>query len=122
MPTSQDHRDLFRPSNTLDELNLFRSLVDARDLTPDLTLALINIVRSDLEKPQRPSSAAYRRYSEVITCLDKQMPELYGQVVAAWQQRRPVVIARPMESSQQETSGEKHPSVDANKKYDSPQN
>ena len=117
MPTSQNHRDLFRPSNTLDELNLFRSLVDAKDLTPDLTLALINIVRSDLEKPQRPSSAAYRRYSEVITCLDKQMPELYEQVVAAWQQRRPVVIARPMGSAQQgsrplEASGEKHPSVD----------
>lgn len=117
MPTSQSHRDLFRPSNTLDELNLFRSLVDARDLTSDLTLALINIVRSDLEKPQKQSPTAYRRYSEVITCLDKQMPELYEQVVAAWQQRRPVVIARPMGSAQQESrpseaSREQPPSVD----------
>jgi hypothetical protein len=112
MPTSQNHRDLFRPSNTLDELNLFRSLVDARDLTPDLTLALINIVRSELEKPQKQSPAAYRRYSEVITCLCTQMPEIYEQAVAAWQQRRPVVIARPTGATKPETNGEEHPSVD----------
>jgi hypothetical protein len=116
MPISQNHRDLFRPSNTLDELNLFLSLVDTRDLTSDLTLALINIVRSELEKPQKQSSAAYRRYSEVITCLCTQMPEIYEQVVDTWQQRRPVLITRPMGPAQQElrpseASGEKHPSV-----------
>jgi hypothetical protein len=88
MPISQGHRDLFRDPNTVDKLNFFQSLLDSKDLISDLALALINIIRSELERPQRQSASAYRRYSEVTGSLCKQMPEVYGQVVEAWQQRR----------------------------------
>jgi len=102
MPTSQNYRDLFHPPSTLDKLNFFQSLLDSKELICDLALAFILIIRAELEQPQKQSPSAYRRYSEVITYLCVQMPEVYEQVVDAWQQRRPVVIARPVGSPQQE--------------------
>ena len=102
MPTSQNQRDLFRPPSTLDKLNFFQSLLDSKDLICDLALAFILIIRAELEQPQKQSPSVYRRYAEVITGLCVQMPEVYEQVVAAWQQRRPIVIARPVGLPQQE--------------------
>lgn len=117
MPTSQCPRDLFCPPSTLDELNFFRSLLDSKDLTCNLTLALINIVRAELEKPQKQGPAAYRRYSEVVTSLYKQMPDVYEQVVAAWQQRRrdssaPLPEPAKREPELAETNTETSPLVD----------
>ncbi|HEX2997160.1 MAG TPA: hypothetical protein VHP14_20225 [Anaerolineales bacterium] len=88
MPISQNHRDLFRAPNTSDRLNLLQSLVDLKDLTSDLALALINIVRAELEQPQKQNASVYRRYAEVIICLYQQMPDVYQQMVHAWQERR----------------------------------
>jgi hypothetical protein len=88
MPISQRHRDLFRRPGILDHLNLFQLLLDAKDLIPDLALALINIIRAELEQPPRQVPAAYRRYSTVTRSLCIQMPEVYDQVVDAWRQRR----------------------------------
>lgn len=88
MSTSQNFHDLFRNPGILDQLNLLLALAESQHLTSDLTLALINIVRAELEQPQKQSSSAYRRYSEVTNCLDRQVPEIYEQVVHAWRQRR----------------------------------
>jgi len=49
MPISPRHRALFRRPDTLDDLNLFQLLLDSKDLIPDLALALINIIRAELE-------------------------------------------------------------------------
>ncbi len=102
MPTSQNHRDLFRHPNTVDKLNFFQSLFDSKDLIFDLALALIIIIRAELEQPQKQSASAYRRYAEVIRSLCAQMPEMYEQVVNAWRQRRPDLFARPIESLKRE--------------------
>lgn len=85
---SQNHRDLFRIPNTVDKLNLLQALLDLKDLTSDLALALINIIRAELAQPQKQSASAYRRYAEVLRCLCTQMPEVYEQVVRDWQQKR----------------------------------
>src|SRR5512142_3059147 len=88
MPLSLNHRDLFHIPDTMDKLNLLQSLSYYKDLTSDHALALINIVRADLEQPQGASASMYRRYSEVTTSLRRQMPDVYEQMAAAWQQRR----------------------------------
>lgn len=102
MPTSQNYRELFRHPSTVDKLNFFQSLLNAKDLISDLALALIIVIRTELEKPERQSPAAYRRYTEVIEALCTQMPEVYEQVAEAWRQRRPVPLARPLGSLKQE--------------------
>jgi hypothetical protein len=76
-------------------LNFFQSLLDSKELISDLALALIIIIRADLEHPQKQSASVYRHYSDVITSLCRQMPEIYEQVVIAWRQRRPVLLPRP---------------------------
>ncbi len=80
--------DLFRNPSTVDKLDLLQSLSDAQDLTSDQALALINIIRSELGRPQTQNASTYRRYSEVTTSLSRQMPEVYEQMAAAWTQRR----------------------------------
>lgn len=102
MPTSQNHRDLFRHPSTIDKLNFFQSLLDSKELISDLALAFILIIRAELEQPEKQSPSAYRRYSEVITCLCAKMPDVYEQVVDAWQQRHPVLLARPLGSPKEE--------------------
>lgn len=104
MSTSQSYRDLFRRPTLFDDLNLFQSLLGSKDLIPDLALALINIIRAELEQPQKQGPFAYRRYAEVMTCFCAQMPGIYEQVAAAWQQRRRnAASARLPESLEQET-------------------
>jgi hypothetical protein len=88
MPTPHNYRDLFRHPGTIDKLNFFKSLLDSRELISDLALALIVIIRSELEQPQKQSASAYRRYSDMIICLCTEMPEVYKQVVDTWRQRR----------------------------------
>ena len=88
MPTSQSYRDLFRTPSTIDKLNFLQLLLDSKDLISDLALALINIVRAELEQPHKQSASAYRRYAAVTDSLCKQMPDVYARVVRAWQQRR----------------------------------
>lgn len=100
VPISRDHRELFRIPNTLDKLNLLQYLAGGQDLTSDLALALINIIRAELEHPQKQTSSAYRRYSEVTASLHRQMPEVYEQMATAWQQRRrgDASVASPLRS------------------------
>ena len=108
MPTSQNHRDLFRIPNTSDRLNLLEALMDLKDLTSDLALALINIVRAELEQPQKQNASVYRRYAEVIICLYRQMPEVYQQMVQAWQEmRRGAQSTRELEISVEDTQAQK---------------
>lgn len=88
MSIPQGRRDLFRNPNTVDKLNFLQTLLESKDLISDLALALINIIRSELEQPQKQNAAAYRRYSQVITSLCTQVPDVYEHVVKAWWQRR----------------------------------
>ncbi|HMB25144.1 MAG: hypothetical protein ACM33V_05695 [Chloroflexota bacterium] len=112
MSISQDHRDLFRTPNTSDRLNLLQSLVDLKDLTSDLALALINIVRAELEQPQKQNASVYRRYAEVIICLYQQMPEVYQQMVHDWQEKRGASqSAAKLEFSVEDTQAQRPPAL-----------
>ncbi len=94
MDTSQSRRALFHGSDTAsDKLDLFQSLLDSKDLTSDQALALLNIIRPELEKPQRQGRSIYRQYARVMGSLHEQMPEVYEKVLSLWQpkqERQPV--------------------------------
>ena len=107
---SQNHRDLFRIPSTADKLNLLQALLDLKDLTSDLALALIIIIRAELVQPQKQSASVYRRYTEIIRCLCAQMPEVYEQVVRAWQQRHQAanLPLSPMQEAEQAASETVH--------------
>src|ERR1051325_6971899 len=94
MPLSQDHHDLFHQPTVSDHLNLFQSLLDTKDLTSEKALALHNIIRTELERPQQNRSV-YRRYSQVMESLHREMPEVYEQVVNGWQEKRQVITSTP---------------------------
>ena len=54
MTISSTRKDLFRNSTIGDKLNLFQFLFDARELTADLTLALLKVIHEDLNNHQKP--------------------------------------------------------------------
>jgi hypothetical protein len=98
MSSSPDRHGLFRGSDTSDKLNLLQSLLDSKDLTVDQANALLHVIRVELERPGEGGAPLYRRYAEVMESLHKQMPEVYDQVVRAWQQKRQdsLSVAKPL--------------------------
>src|ERR1051325_10518132 len=88
MAIFQNRHDLFRRSGTSDKLTLFQSLLDSKELTSDQALALLTAIRNELEQPQQRSSSHYRQYAKAIESLHRSMPDVYEQVVDAWQQKR----------------------------------
>ncbi len=99
MPISENHRDLFFHSATSGKLDLFRSLLESKDLTFDEALALLSAVHAELEQPKAHPSSMYIHYADMVEYLHQQMPEIHDQVVNAWRARRGVVPAekKPVE-------------------------
>jgi hypothetical protein len=88
MSLSQDYNNLFRRSDIADQLRLMESLLDSKDLTPAQAIALLNIIRVELDAPQPHRSSIYRRYAQVMQSLRSEMPEVHEQVVQAWEAKR----------------------------------
>lgn len=88
MSLSQDHNSLFRRSDISDQLSLMQSLLNSKDLTPAEAIALLNIIRVELEAPQPHRSSVYRRYAQVMQSLSREMPDVHEQVVQAWEAKK----------------------------------
>jgi hypothetical protein len=82
------HKDLFRNSTTDDKLTLFQLLLDKKELTVDLTLALLKIIHSELKSDQYRDRSVYKRYAEAIESLRYHMMDMLQQVVDAWKKRQ----------------------------------
>jgi hypothetical protein len=88
MSLSQDYNNLFRLPDISDQLRFMQSLLDSKDLTPAEAIALLNIIRVELEAPQPHRSSVYRRYAQVMQSLSREMPDVHEQVVQAWEAKK----------------------------------
>jgi len=86
---SSKNKDLFRKPTTGDKLTLFRRLLDANELTVDLTLALLKVIHGELRSDQVRDRSVYKRYAESIETLRYHMLDTLQQVVAAWKNSQP---------------------------------
>ncbi len=84
MTISSNRKDLFRNSTIGDKLNLFQLLLDAKELSADLALALLKIIHDELNNHQKPDRTVFRRYAEMVASLRYHVPELFQQVVEDW--------------------------------------
>ncbi len=84
MTISSTRKDLFRNSTIGDKLNLFQFLLDARELTADLTLALLKVIHEDLNNHQKPDRTVFRRYAELVASLRYHVPEMFQQALDGW--------------------------------------
>ena len=84
MTISRDRKDLFRNSTIGDKLNLFQLLFDAKELSADLTLALLKVIHGELNDHQKPDRTVFRRYAEMIASLRYHVPDMFQQVLDGW--------------------------------------
>lgn len=84
MSITSTHKDLFRNPTTDDKLSLFQLLLDANELTENLTLALLKIIHGELKSNQFRDRSVYKRYAESIESLRYHMLDILQLVVAAW--------------------------------------
>ena len=83
-----NHKDLFRNSTTDDKLTFFHLLLDKKELTADLTLALLKIIHGELKSDQYRDRSVYKRYAVAIESLRYHMMDMLQQVVDAWKNRQ----------------------------------
>jgi len=84
------YKDLFRPPSPADKLNLFQLLFDASEISPDLALALLKIVHSDLSKEKGSEHSTYRQYAKTIEALRYHKADILQHVVNSWRAGKPV--------------------------------
>ena len=84
MTISSNRKDLFRHSTIGDKLNFFQLLFDAKELSADLTLALLKTIHHELNNHQKPDRTVFRRYAEMVASLRYHVPELFQKVVDDW--------------------------------------
>ncbi len=84
MTISSNRKDLFRNSTIGDKLNLFQLLFDAKELSADLTLALLKIIHDELNNHQKPDRTVFRRYAEMVASLRYHVPDIFQQVLDGW--------------------------------------
>jgi len=78
------HKDLFRNPTTEDKLTLFGLLLDANELTVNLTLALLKSIHGELKNNQNSDRSLFKRYAEVIESLRYRMLDTFQLAVIAW--------------------------------------
>jgi hypothetical protein len=81
---TSNHKDLFRNSTTENKLTLLQLLLDANELTVNLTLALLKIIHRELKSDQNRDHSLYKRYAGAIESLRYHMLDMFQLVVAAW--------------------------------------
>jgi len=81
---TSNHKDLFRTSTTEDKLTLFQLLLDANELTVNLSLSLLKIIHRELKNNQNRNHSLFKRYAEAIESLRYHMLDTLQLVVIAW--------------------------------------
>lgn len=91
MSISSRYKDLLRSATTAEKLTLFRFLFDAGELTGDLALALLKIIHAELSAHRNSDRSIYKQYAAVVALLRHHMPDVFQQVIAAWDSRQNAV-------------------------------
>ncbi len=89
---TSNHKDLFRTSTTEDKLTLLQLLLDAHELTLNLSLALLKIIHGELRSDQSHDRSLYKRYAETIESMRYHMLDTFQLMVAAWKSNRTISI------------------------------
>jgi len=70
-------RHLFRQADVTDKIAFFQSLLDSRELTSDVALALLHDIHVELGDPTGRDPAIYKQYAALGEALRVQMPDVY---------------------------------------------
>lgn len=89
MDDTINQRDLFRQTSIKDKLKLFQQLLEARTLTPEAALALLNTIHRDLNAYHKADRVIFRQYAEAISSLKFYLPDTLQQVVDGWKASQP---------------------------------
>jgi len=81
---TSNHKDLFHSPTTEDKLTLFQLLLDANELTVNLSLALLKVIHRELKSNQNHDRSLFKRYAETIEALRYHMLDMFQLVIAAW--------------------------------------
>ena len=83
---TSDHKDLFCPPTTEDKLTLFQSLLDAHELTENLSLSLLKIIHQEIKnnRDQSRERSLYKQYAKAIASLSHHKLDLLHHVVNTW--------------------------------------
>ena len=84
------YKELFRTPSPVDKLNLFQVLFDASEINPDLALALLKIIHTELSKEKGSEHSAYRQYAKTIETLRYHKADILQHVVNSWKAGKPV--------------------------------
>jgi hypothetical protein len=93
MSISSRYKELFHTSTISDKLTLFQLLFDTKELTVDLTLALLKVIHKELSIHQTRDRSGYKRYAEAIESLRYHMSDVLRQVIHAWKTEQGITPA-----------------------------
>jgi len=93
MSISSRYKDLLHAPTTSDKLTLFQLLFDAKELTVDLTLALLKVIHDELSVHQNHDRPVYKRYAEAIQSLRYHMSDMLQLVIIAWNTQQSTIPA-----------------------------
>ena len=88
MTISSRYKELLRTPTTADKLTLFQLLFDAKELTVELSLALLKTIHKELGIRQTRERNIYKRYAETIQTLRFHTSDTFQQVINAWNNDR----------------------------------
>jgi len=90
MSLSSSHQDLFHQPSPAEKISFVRSLIEAGDLNPDVAMALVKSIHSELAQPQGQDHSLYASYAHLMASLQHEMPDVHQHVVTNWQAPQPV--------------------------------
>ena len=88
MNSSPLYKELFREPSPADKLKLFQTLFDSNEINPDLALALLKIVHSELSS-EEGDGASYRQYAQIIEALRYHKMDMLRHIVETWKAGKP---------------------------------
>lgn len=87
MTSSSLYKEFFRRPSAADTLNLFQTLFDLNEINPDLALALLKIVHTELSNKENAGST-YRQYATIIEAVRHHKVDMLQHIVDSWQAGR----------------------------------
>ena len=88
MNSSSLYKELFREPSPADKLKLFQILFDSNEINPDLALALLKIVHTELGSEEAEGSS-YRHYAQIIEALRYHKMDMLRHIVETWKTGKP---------------------------------
>jgi len=84
MSISSNRKELFRSSTIEDKFILFQLLLDTKDLTAGMALALLKVIHDEVSNQQQTNGFFPKRYALLFASLRYHVPEIFQQVTENW--------------------------------------